>query len=510
MRIFKEIFTKRFITRVQKNYPSIFFCIFLILGQLFSFYLLRFNKVSIVILITSLLIFFIIIKKFIFLNFFIIGMLSFYIGAKEIETNNYADDTSFLVKIISPIQNKVPNKVTFDVKVIGVQKEEPKSIKKINYERADFLMHCSAIYLPWKNVSNAKTGDILAIVAKTKNVEFTLNPFSYNAYLLRKSISKTCNVRYANIINHKEEISSAEKLNFKIRENIVNILGDNESSGLFLSMTIGVRNLLAQSTEDKFKKTGLTHLLVVSGYQVCLIYFTIMFLIKELTVVFKKLYYFFFLQYIYKIIALSGSIFFVLVSGCDSSSIRAGLAIIILNIANIFEKNNSFANSIILSFFIMHLMFPLCVLDPGVALSYAALVGIWLGSFAKNKIKCFLMVSFYTYITTGIITLIWFNQISFISFLLNILVAPIISWISCNLGFLAIFLSFTFDKGGYFVKGVSFVLDNFKFLIFKISELNYISHVFESLPILLVGILSLIVVRAFLKRIRYYVNFWGL
>ncbi|MGI6680148.1 MAG: ComEC/Rec2 family competence protein [Bdellovibrionota bacterium] len=452
MSLFKDIFTKRFLTRIKKNYPSLFFCFFLILGQFVAFYLIRYQNIYLILFINLIFIFFVLIKKYIFINFFIIGILSFFLQAKSLNFKTYTEDASYLVKIISDIQNRVSNRISFTVEVLGVQEKRQRGFKELSFKKENFLMYCGAVYLPWKNISEAKKGDALIIKAKVKNVEPTFNPISYELYLLRKSISKTCDIKFAKIIKKRNDNSLSLRLNKKIRNNVVKVLGDKESSGLFLSMTIGVRNLLATLTEEKFKKVGLTHLLVVSGYQVCLIYFSILFILKQISRIFKKLYYYYFIQYVYKILALSGSIFFVLLSGADSSSIRAGIAIIILNIATMFERNSSFANSIILSFFIMHLLFPLCILDPGVALSYAALIGIWLGSFSKNRIKSFLLISFYVYIATSTVTLIWFKQISFISFLLNISVAPIISWISCFLGFLGIFLNFTIDKPGICIK----------------------------------------------------------
>ena len=510
MSFLKNIFTKRFITRVKKNYPSIFFCFFLILGQIISFYLLKFNFTGLITIIILIFLLFSIIKKYFFISFLLIGMFSFYLSSENFNFHSYSDETLYLIKIISPIKNNISNQVTFDARVIGVKEKQGRSFKELIFSKQDFLMSCYAVYLPWKNILHAKKGDILVVKGKVKNVDFSINPFSYNSYLLRRGISKTCNIKFSKIIEHKKDKSFANNLNKKIRGNVIKVLGDNESSGLFLSMTIGVRNVLSKITEDKFKKVGLTHLLVVSGYQVCLIYFTIIFLLKQIARFFVKLYYYFFLQYVYKIIALIGSIFFVLVSGCDSSSIRAGIAIIIINIASMFEKGNSFLNSIILSFFIMHILFPLSIFDPGVALSFAALFGIWLGSFVKNKIKCFLLISFYTYITTSIITLIWFNQISFISFLLNITVAPLISWISCNLGFLGIFLNFTIDKNGFFIKFVSFILDEFKIFVINVSNFDYISYVFETTPIVLIFLMIFFVFFVIVKRIKYYVAFWSL
>ena len=510
MSFLRDVLTKRFITRVKKNYPSLFFCIFLILGQFIAFNLIGYKSSYFIIILTIILFFCSFIKKYYFISFFIIGMFSFYINNGNLNFNTYNDESSYLIKIVSNIQNKVSNRVTFDAKVLGVWEEKRKSFKELSFKKQSFLMHCSALYLPWKNIVNANKGDVLIIKGKVKNVDFSYNPFSYESYLLRKNISKTCKVKFVKVIEHKNIKSYANIINKKIKDHVIEVLGDNESSGLFLSTTIGTRNVLSSSVEDKFKKVGLTHLLVVSGYQVCLVYFTIIFLLKFITKFFVKLYYYFFLQYVYKFIALSFSIFYVLISGCDSSSIRAGIAIIIINIASTFEKGNSFLNSIFLSFFIMHLLFPLCLLAPGVALSYGALLGIWLGSFEKNKIKCFLLISFYTYITTSIITLIWFKQISFISFLLNITIAPLISWISCNLGFLGIFLNFTIDKSGIFIKLVSYILDEFKSFVINVSYLNYISHVFEVTPIALILLMLFFIFMIIIKRIKYYIAFWNL
>ncbi len=512
MYFLRTAFPIRFLARVFNNYPSILFCIFLILGQLFAFFFIPKIYTYFIFILILVFIISILSRKLFFISFFIIGIFSYLLWQKNLDSSIINEEQIFLGQIVSSISTKKISTYNFDIKIFGIMEKRPRTFKEVNFAKTNFLMNCTAVALPWNNITKAKTNSTIIIKAKVKNLEKSFNPFSYESYLLRKGINKTCNIKHAKILNSKD--NNNESLSDKIRKDIkkrtIKILGDNESSGLFLSMTIGVRNLLSEKTEEDFKKTGLTHLLVVSGYQVCLIFYTVLFLLKQIPRFFTCLYNFYIIQTIFKIIALCCAIFFVLISGSDSSSIRASIAIIILSIANIFERNKSFANTIILSFFILHLLWPLSFLDPGIALSYSALFGIWLGSFIKDKIKCFIFISLYVYITTSIITLIWFKQISLISFFLNLTIAPIISWISCNLGFLGIFLNYTIDPSGYFIKIISYFLDEFKFIVLKISEINFIYFLFETPPVFLILLLCLLIFFVFVKRLLFYKNFWGL
>ena len=115
MSFLRDVLTKRFITRVKKNYPSLFFCIFLILGQFIAFNLIGYKSSYFIIILTIILFFCSFIKKYYFISFFIIGMFSFYINNGNLNFNTYNDESSYLIKIVSNIQNKVSNRVTFDI-----------------------------------------------------------------------------------------------------------------------------------------------------------------------------------------------------------------------------------------------------------------------------------------------------------------------------------------------------------------------------------------------------------
>ncbi len=510
MHSLRKNFPIRFLSRISNNYPSLLFCIFLILGQLFAFFFIHKIHIYFIFILIFIFIISVLNKKFFFISFFIIGIFSYLISKKNIDTSTFKGEKIFLGQIVSQISTKKINEYNFDIKIFGIMNKDPTNFTKINFKRKSFLMNCKAVALPWNNITSAKRNSTIIFKATVKNMEKKFNPFSYESYLLRKGINKTCVIKHTKILYTPNDKSLPSSIRNSIKNNVIKILGDNESSGLFLSTTIGIKNLLSTQTEEAFKRTGLIHLLIVSGYQVCLVFYIVLFLLKQIPRIFTYLYNIYFTQIIFKLIALSCSIFFVLISGSDSSSIRAAIAIIILSIANIFERNKSFANTIILSFFILHIFWQLSILDPGIALSYSALIGIWLGSFIKHKIKCFFFISLYIYITTSIVTLIWFKQISLISFLLNLTIVPVISILSCNLGLLGIALNYTIDSNGYFIKTISFILDKFKELVLQLSELDCIYHSFEKTPFILIFSMSAFILFIFFRRIKFYIHFWGL
>ena len=185
-------------------------------------------------------------------------------------------ESSFLAKVISEPRFRRPGEISL---LLNVTKATNSNGIFINLGKVSFKSQCKTTDLPWKNINGVSPGDVFAFKAKFRPLRPTLNPFTYSSSLLRKGISSTCKIELATIPlkrTRKALYSSREFL----RSEVNSVLGNNERSGLLLSMAFGIRDVLSVQTERVFRETGLAHLLVVSGYQVSLMFVAAIVILK--------------------------------------------------------------------------------------------------------------------------------------------------------------------------------------------------------------------------------------
>jgi len=196
--------------------------------------------------------------------------------------------------------------------------------------------------------------------------------------------------------------------------------------------------------QDDFSKTGLTHIVAVSGYNVTIVAEYLMLLGIFLGLWRKQAFYF----------ALAGIFLFVVLTGASASVVRAGVMGGLILWA---MKNGRLANaqnSIIFSAIVMLLFNPLLLRwDVGFQLSFLATLGIVYFypviekySIKKQGVSFFSEILFLTLSAQIFVLPIIMNdfqKLSIISPLANLLVLPIVP-VTMLLGFVMIILAFVF------------------------------------------------------------------
>ena len=87
-----------------------------------------------------------------------------------------------------------------------------------------------------------------------------------------------------------------------------------------------------------------------------------------------------------------------------------------------------------LSLVMLSILWPVCFLEVGVQLTYAALFGIWCGMQVKNKFLSYGIMCLAIGIMTNLVTALWFHSVSLMGFLLNPFLAPSVALLSVYLG----------------------------------------------------------------------------
>ncbi|HHW31553.1 MAG TPA: DNA internalization-related competence protein ComEC/Rec2 [Clostridiaceae bacterium] len=374
-----------------------------------------------------------------------------------------------------------------------------------------------------ENVVNRVKGKILLTVLGEDNTpiyeygqaievagEITLpknrrNPggFDYKRYLMQSGISATMFVRSKNIL-----AVSGKKKNYiiqlgnSIRNRIIKIIEQSlpiEQAGLLNGMLIGYRSGLSKEIQEAFNDSGLIHIMAVSGAQVTFLIIPVMFIFKRLNLGRK----------ISNIIMIGILIVFLSVTGFQPSVSRAVIMASIVLICQIALREYDIYTSISIAAIILLIYNPFTLFNVGFQLSFIATISlVMLNKNIRDILECKYIpnmiinpLSMIISAQIGVlpITAYYFNKISVISILSNLLVTPLIQ-ITSVLGYIMI-IAGQFSVG--LSKLIGYINNIFLSLILKITEICA-DLPYSTVTILNPGILVIILYYALIWLFFYY------
>ena len=238
-------------------------------------------------------------------------------------------------------------------------------------------------------------------------------------------------------------------------------------------MLIGDTFYIDETIIESFKKSGISHLLAVSGTNISYVILASKFIFDKLFG--KSISNFFSMIFI---------IIFVILSGASPSVVRAGLMAIILIISNILSRKSNMASTISITALIMLFYNPFILCDCGFILSFGGTIGIVClykavkeavyskFSFVSSNKYCSLIIdSFCLTLSAQIILfpimLYFFNSISIISIFTNIVICPFVGYITilgiviCALGVISIKFAQILSFCTYSLLKLTILISNF-------------------------------------------------
>lgn len=291
------------------------------------------------------------------------------------------------------------------------------------------------IYLPHSD-KELKKGTVIYCVGEFSlpDLERNTGGFNYRRYLNSQKI-------FGSVYIDKYYISDLSEFNLiywvqdEIYSSLARLFPKNEM-GLILGMMIGETKDISENVLENFKNTGITHLVAVSGSNVAYVIILVQFVFQKL--IGKRGTYF---------VSIFFIIIFMLVSGASSSVIRASIMSILSIVASITYFKSDIVSNICFSAFILMIISPLIVFDVGFILSFGGTIGIVALSkdfervFSKfGKLSQTLAVTCSAQVILTPIMMYYFNTISILSIITNLIVAPISGSITI-LGFVVFLVS---------------------------------------------------------------------
>lgn len=283
-------------------------------------------------------------------------------------------------------------------------------------------------------------GDRLKIDCKIKKPG-NFNDFDYGRYLAVSNIYAVCGFPQIEILEKNQggkfyqEIFAFKK---KLRRVIVENLAE-PPAGFLAAFLLGDKKGLDQTFFDNFAKSGLAHIIAISGQHITII--SVLLLSFFISIGFYR-------QQAFYLIVLF-LVFYIIVIGAPASAVRAAVMGFLLLFAMRLGRLNSADRALSLAAALMLVFNPKLIHDAGFQLSFAATLGIiYFYPFFRQRLRK--ISSFWGLRDLVLITLAaqiavlpfavyYFKRLPFFSILTNFLVLPILPLV-ISLGFAALFI----------------------------------------------------------------------
>ncbi len=378
----------------------------------------------------------------------LVGMLSGFLlvgrGALDMEQHQ---DLSLLVSLDSQLRHRHPGGVESIGEVLHVVDPTDTTEKLLH---ARILLRAKD--LPWFNSSSWQKGDIVFLRGDFSPLQAHALESSYEGSLLRKGVLGRFRVRFASrAVAHSRSLFS--KVRQKIISHVRHLLGNDEDSGLLLSLLVGRRDTLRRSTDEAFRSAGLSHVLVVSGFHVSMIFFLLVSILRVIRAVIYAGTGYVIPSFFEVLTALLFSLLFVGICGFEPSGLRACMALGFFCLAHQVGGRALSWGGWSSCLVCLSCLWPACILDIGVQYTFAALGGILLVTqrdplrvpqvdLKGAKVSEYIRVSCAATFTTGLVSWIHFGTFPYLGFLFNLFLAPLFVLIGTKLGYFALGLHF--------------------------------------------------------------------
>ena len=360
-----------------------------------------------------------------------------------------------IVFAMTRLADRLPESLEgIDIPVKGIIADLPEQDERRT--SFDFIVTESAQKLPSKLRLSwyypdqpIKAGQHWSFAVKLKRPHGSLNPggFDYERWLFTEGIGATGYVRPSPkpvLLGRDSAWTSIAVWRQSITDRLSQILSDRPNIALIKALTIGDGNSITQNQWDVFRKTGTTHLVVISGSHVGLVAGLVYFLVLKLWAWTGLLAWS--PQRVAAVAAMLAAVFYAGLAGFSVPAQRSVIMLAIVMLAIILQRNTRPFNTLAVALFAVLAFDPLAVLSAGFWLSFLAVsVIVYAVAGRLGKSGYFLEVikiNWATSVGLSPLLLFFFQQVSLISPLANFIAVPVISLLVVPLSLLAVLVMF--------------------------------------------------------------------
>lgn len=320
-----------------------------------------------------------------------------------------------------------------------------------------------------------KFGDKLSVEGECSGITGIRNPgdFDYKLYYKNKGISKIIKADSAVLLKENNAgvfrtmLYQSKK---KVRSIIYEALPEKEAA-ILIGIITGDKADINEDTREAYMKTGLSHLLSVSGLHVGFLMVLLTYVLKPFRLE-KK---------------LQGSVilllitYYVLLIGAPLPSVRALIMLAVLMGGKAAGREYNLLASVSFAGMVMLVFKPLAVHDPGFMISFGAMYSIAIIypvfypmlRYIPSAIRSAAALSVSVWFGLAPVLAYYFNYISVISIIFNLAAVPL-SFLITITGFIGVFVGIASETLALYIFSVDYYL---------ISLLNYIIQRASGFPL---------------------------
>ena len=262
--------------------------------------------------------------------------------------------------------------------------------------------------------ANYSIGDKIDIEGSFKRPDINSNfyLFNYRNYLMSKSTYWIVEAENIKILGHGN-------IFYKFKKNIIKRI-DNIGNPYLNAFIIGDTSSISKDVKESYQINGISHLFAISGMHIGLIIFIINF-------VFKKIFKFNNSSIIIIILLL----FYLFLTGCSKSIVRASIFYICMIINKKFNLNISSVGILLMMICITLVINPFNIYNTAFLFTYTVTIALVVNYRFINEAKIYFhklfRVSLISFLVTMPIVINNYFQINLLSIILNLIFVPFVS-----------------------------------------------------------------------------------
>ncbi len=387
-----------------------------------------------------------------------------------------------------PEQNE--RQTRFDFRVIQADQKLP-SILRLSWYFPDQLI---------------KSGQYWTLLVKLKRPHGNLNPggFDYERWLLTQAIGATGYVRPGQkpvLLGRESAWFNGAVWRQTIGDGLTELLPNSPSLALLKALTIGDGSQISPHEWDVFRKTGTTHLVVISGSHIGLVaglaYLLVFRIWARVGVLLWSP------QTLSALVAMVVAVFYSSLAGFSIPVQRAMVMLIVVMLTLILQRHSRPFNTLAIALFAVLIFDPLAILSVGFWLSFLAVsLIVYVVSSRLGKGGYWLemlKINWATSIGLAPLLLLFFQQVSLISPVANFIAVPVISFIAVPVALVGVVLmGISPFLATQLLKGVDLTLQGLFFVLEQMSTLSWatLNHTQPSIGALVFAIPGILLLLA--------------
>ncbi len=236
---------------------------------------------------------------------------------------------------------------------------------------------------------------------------------------------------------------------------------EGEHRGVLKALITGDRNQIPPLLREAFNRAGVGHLLAISGLHIGIVATAAFLLFSRLLSRFRVLLLKAWTRKGAALLSFFPILAYAVLAGMSPSTQRALIMVVVFLMAFFMVRDQDLLNTLALAAMVILIIDPPSLFSISYQLSFVSVLsiiygfsrvrvrGIWGNHLSKinwrhkalNKITIFSLVSVFAILGTLPLVMFYFNQISLVGVLANLIIVPIIGFIAVPLGLLAVFIA---------------------------------------------------------------------